>query len=358
MHVQIKNPIMKRKVFNTIVFSCCLFIFSLSNAQVGGNAIYNSNTLYQIDPAGVDLNLNTYNYSFSNLLEANVMINLKASSYVAIFSLSQQGKTIEEAEGAMQNRLEIFKKLLEQNNIAPQQLFIDPVSLVPVYEIEVLEKKVSKTFNEVPAGFEIKKSIHITFTDHTQINQLISIAARAEVYDLVKVDYVLQDMDQVLSRLRQEAMKILLNKKDELEKTGMHMRFTQLGEKYGSVYPIERYTQYIAYKAGMSPIIKVRNNKEQQQVQYNYAEKNRTIYYEKVSDKQFDKVINPVVSEPEVQVYLSLKAQYQFFDPETEKLQKANDDSMKQLQLEEMKLRVKEKEKDIELKGKKITGRK
>jgi len=342
---------MKKILLAAGSFLTSILLTPLAFAQIGGNAIYNSNTMYDLGQMGVDLSLNNYSYTFSNILEANVIVNVKASSYVAIFSLTQTGKTVEEAEAAMHNRVEIFKALLQQDNNL--KIFIDPVSLVPSYEIEVTEKKFSKTFNEVSTGFEIKKNVHITFNDHSQVNQLIAIAAKAEVYDLVKVDYVVNDLEAVIDQLRQEALKILVNKKTTFEKTGMHLRFSQLGEKYGSVYPIERYAQYYAYKTGMAPDYSVSYKKGQpQQVQYNEAEKNKTVYYEKVSDKQFDKVINPVAGEPMVQVYFSIKGQYEFYNPETEAAQKTYNDKMKQLQQEEMELRLLEKRKDIELKTK------
>ena len=64
------------------------------------------------------------------------------------------------------------------------------ISFVPVYQYET-EKKVfnRKTYNEVPAGFELKKNIHIKFSDPEQLNEFISILSNYEIYDLVRVDY-------------------------------------------------------------------------------------------------------------------------------------------------------------------------
>lgn len=334
---------------------CCL----TASAQIGGNAIYNgsnqgdyrSQSLY----GGVNLNLDPVNsYSFTSVLEANVMMNVKATSFVAIFSVTQHGATIEEADGMMQNRLSLFTKLMLEDNIGQENIFTDPVSLVPTYETEVINKKYSKTFNEVPTGFEMKKNVHVVFHNHRQINHIISMAAKAEIYDLVKADYVIDDLDKVLDKLRQEALGILLNKKQTIEKAGIHTRLTQVGEKYGSAYPIERYQQYYAYKTGTAPSYAAGYRRNQvQQVQYNYAEKNKTIYYEKVSDKQFDKVINPVVGEPMVQVYLSMKSQYQVYDPQAEASDKAYQERIRAMGEKEIALRLLEKEKQIEQIGKK-----
>jgi hypothetical protein len=332
----------------------CLYISSFSQAK--GNAVYDNTPL--ADPAnsaGVDLSLESNSYAFSNLLEANVMANVKASSYIAIFSLTQNGNTIEETENMMRTRIELFKKTLEGEN-AGWHVFVDPVSLVPSYEIEVTEKRFSKTFNEIPSGFEIKKNVHITFTDHEQVNRLIAIAAKAEVYDLVKVDYVVENMDKVLNELRQEALRILMDKKGTVEKAGMKIRFTQVGERYGSVYPVERYVHYYAYKTGTTPSY-VNRYKRSQQLEYNYADKNKTIYYEKVADKQFDKVINPAVPEPQVQVYITFKGMYELYDEKAEAENMAYQKKIKELQLQEMELNLQAKKKEIELKGKQVVKR-
>jgi hypothetical protein len=345
---------MKKLIFSSFVLLSTVLFVKKSEAQIAGNAVYangNSTYNYNAGSGGVDLNLASYSYTFSNIIEANVMMNVKATAYVAIFSITQHGNTIEEAETAMRNRVDIFKNLLQQSNTALSQVFVDPVSLVPEYEIELTEKKFSKTLNEVPSGFEIKKNVHITFKDQDEINNLVATAAKAEVYDLVKVDYSIPDMESVLAQLREKALAILLQKKTTLEKGGLHLRFNQMGEKYGSVYPLERYSQYYAYKTGVAPKFILQNKKgqPQQQVQYNYAEKNKTIYYDKVSDKQFDLIINPVVGEPEVQVYLSLKGQFEKYNPESEAADKAYAAKLRELDLRERELNLQLKTKELGL---------
>lgn len=331
-----------------------LFTAGTSIAQIAGNAVASGNVNFNNPGYGsnpVDLNITPYSSNFSQLMEANVMINVKASSFVAIFSITQFGKTVEEAENAMKVRTELFAAFLRQANSGALYVFFDPVSMVPTYEMELTEKKLSKTYNELPTGFEIKKNVHITFKEQNQVNEIVSIAAKAEVYDLVKVDYNVDDKDAILERLRNEALLILMNKKMLLEKTGIFTRFTNVGEKQGSAFPAERYANYTAFKAGTAPyqLAVYRKDKPAPAVQYNYADKQKTMYYEKVSDKQFDKVINPVVHEPMVQIYLSLKGQFSMYDPEKEAADKKYNDKIKELQLKEMELNLDLKRKQLEL---------
>jgi uncharacterized protein YggE len=346
-----------------IITLCIPFLLSfvICRAQIAGNSLYNNGSNQNVYNQqglynGVNLNLDPAgSYLFSTNLEASVMMNVKASAYVAIFSLTQHAATIEEADKMMEDRISALKSMLALEKIPSNQVFIDPISLVPTYETEVVNKKYSRTYNEIPAGFEMKKNIHITFKDQEYINRIITLAAKAEIYDLVKADYVIDDLDNILDQLRNDALSILLHKKAMIEKAGIYTRLIQVGEKYGSAYPQERYQQYYAYKTG-TPQVYASNYRKNpvQDVQYNYAEKNKTIYYEKVSDKQFDKVINPLVGEPMVQVYLSVKSQYQVYDPVTEASDKAYNERMRAISEKEAALRLLEKEKTIQQIGKPV----
>lgn len=345
---------MKKLIVSSSIFIWTLFISNPSSAQAAGNSVF-TNPAYQSAP--VNLSLSNYGSDFSSLLEANVMMNVKPGAYLAIFSLTQNGKTIEEVEAAMRSRTEIFKNMLEQFNTSSKDIFIDPVSMVPAYETEITEKKLSKTFNEVPVGFEMKKNVHILFHEQREINDIIAIAAKAEVYDLVKVDYDIENKDAILQQLRAEAFKILMSKKSVMENAGLHTRFINVGEVQGSASPAERYVQYTAYKTGTAPYhvanYNYKKDKAPQTIQYNYAEKQKTVYYDMVTDKQFDKVINPIVGEPMVQVYFSLKAQYVIYDPEQEKADRLYNDRVKQLQLAEMETNIEVKKKGDTSKAKK-----
>jgi uncharacterized protein YggE len=340
-----------------LFFSCCaiLLSFTATRAQIAGNAVYNNAHAPNNNRNVPDVNLaldRVYTYEFGNILEANVLLNVKATSFVAIFSLTQYAKSIEEADAMMNNRVENVKRLLAQENINTTQVFTDAISLVPTYDFEIVNKRFSKTLNEVPTGFEMKKNLHITFFKHEQINAIISTAARAEVYDLVKVDYVIDNLDELFLKIREDATAILMSKLKHLEATGIHARFNKIGEKKGSGYPFEHYAQYYAHKTGIAPHFAANYKKGQptQQLQYNYAEKNKTVYYEKISDRQFDKVINPVVNEPLVQVYISLKGQYEVFDPlqekgnaEMELLRRQWEIKEREMRLEEQRLNLDEK---------------
>lgn len=316
-----------------IFFPVLVFIISKSAAaQVSGNVNAMSGNYYSPQ---VSLQIPSQSSNFYSLLEANVMMNVKADSYVAIFSLAQYGSTTGEAEASLETRIKIFSEGLKKIGIIEEDIFFDPTTFLPTYETTLSEKKLSKTFNEVPTGYEIKKNVHILFKDQQQINEIVSVAAAAEVYDLVKVDYILENKDQILATLRNEALLILMQKKKIMESAGLFVRLNNIGEMNGTAFPSERYSSYTAFKSGVPPRV-IQNAKNKIEVTYNYADKSKTVYYDKVSDKQFDKIINPVVLEPVIQVYFSLKASYVLFDPEQEKNDKIYNEKLKELRIKDL----------------------
>jgi hypothetical protein len=120
-------------------------------------------------------------------------------------------------------------------------------SFVPVYEIETTRKLFSKTYQEVPAGFEIQKNIHVRFTDARILDRLVTAAAKEEIYDLVKVDFFVVDQERMLrhtANVRHQAPATETRqlrqssgfKVEESHRTG--------AEKNGAYFPLDRYTAY------------------------------------------------------------------------------------------------------------------
>lgn len=115
-------------------------------------------------------------YDNSVVFDADVMINMEASSYTAIFSVTDFGKTVIAADSAMSSRLKIFTDGLKKDSIAATDIHIDFISMLPVYEVEAQNKVFSNLATEVPAGFKIKKNVHVLFYDHTKLDQKIGRA--------------------------------------------------------------------------------------------------------------------------------------------------------------------------------------
>lgn len=226
--------------------------------------------------------------------------NVKATDYVAIFSLTQVGKTVKEVNSLIDARIQQVEQQLKQQT--GLQLHVDIISFVPMYEYEV-EKKIfsRKTYHEIPKGFEIKKNIHIRYKNPKLLHQILSICAASQIYDLVKVDYFVANLSKVKADLIAKA-RVFLQQKLANYQAVLGNEITtykkRLKDGFKVMYPIESYHSYKAYSSSSL------NTRKSSRV--NQVNKSRTMYYQPIVDKEFDFVINPVVVTPVVQVMYQL----------------------------------------------------
>lgn len=242
-------------------------------------------------------------YDNSVIFDADVMINMKASSYTAIFSVTDFGKTVIQADSAMSSRLKIFTDAMIKDSVLAENIHIDFISMLPVYEVEPQNKVFSNIATEIPAGFKIKKNVHVMFFDHTKLDLIITQAAKASIYDLVKVDYNVNDIQAAYDTLRKIAVEVIDMKRNTYSMMGFETTIMAMAEGYDSKYPEERYESYTAYLQGNSY-----NNQSQNPNQtVQTVEKEQTVFYNKVPYKQFDRVLNADLAEPGVQFYYKLR---------------------------------------------------
>ncbi|GJM31700.1 MAG: hypothetical protein DHS20C18_07010 [Saprospiraceae bacterium] len=265
-------------------------------AQVSGNVNYQN----QIHFSDKDINVNLPSNS-DLMLEVRGLSNVEADAYVAIFSLTQIGETADAVNSLMDERINNVEKSVKAK---PEvTFFVDMISFVPVYEYEV-EKKVfsKKTYNEIPQGFELKKNLHIQYTDPDFLEELITICAQSEIYDLVKVDYVADSLEQKKRELSSKA-KTLMDEKlkhyQEILGTDLTVFEKNLADGFSVFYPVEMYRSYQAFSNASLNLKKPAT--------VNTASKSTTQYYQPIIDKSFDFVINPIIVEPVIQVLYELK---------------------------------------------------
>lgn len=283
---------MKKLVFSILLASVSTPFFG----QISGNINYEN-------PGQILPNyMNTSNPS-QNQMIVNIkgLYNVKAESYLAIFSVTQVGKSEEEANEIIDSR--ISNSLKEIKIFKGIQTYIDMISFVPKYDYDVTRKLFSKrTYNEVPAGFEIKKNIHIKFTDPQQLDDFIKILSKNEIYDLVKVDYNISNLETVKMELAAKA-NLKIQEKIKSYETILGGNFANddksIVADYKVMLPVEMYKSYQAYNTATTFFQRSSN--------INTSEKNTTQFYQSVPIKEFDFVVNPVILEPVIQVMYEIK---------------------------------------------------
>ncbi len=240
------------------------------------------------------------------VLEVNAMMNMKADSYLAIFHVTQLGQSAEEADSLMNERINGVLRRVKEHGIKEQDVFTDMLSFIPVYELEATRKLFSKTYQEVPAGFEIQKNIHIKFTDARVLDKLVTAAAKEEIYDLVKVDFFVAQQSSCYDTLRMFATKLLQQKLANFEKLGLKVEDSHrlAAEKNGAYFPLDRYTTY--QSRSQSSL----NSRRKGQL-VNDVRKSNTHFYNKVPYGNFDIVLHAEITEPPVQYTYNLTMQCQ-----------------------------------------------
>lgn len=303
-----------------IIISISLVLICLTGqSQVSGNINYQTQIKFPDQYINIPAPRNYNEISLS----VKGMANVKADSYVAIFSLTQVGETTREVNKIMDNRVEqITKKINDEGEITS---YLDMISFVPVYEYEEEKKIFSKnTYNEIPKGFELKKNIHIQYTDPEHLNIIISACAESEVYDLVRVDYFCKNQEQFKKDLAQKAQEKIQEKIKRYE-TLMGIKLTDykryLNEGFKIVYPVEMYKSYQAYSS--SSLL------NQKRGQVNRASKSTSLYYQPIVEKEFDFVMNSEIVEPVIQIMYEIKLNL-YHQPEEKRQKEAQDKPQKE----------------------------
>ena len=235
------------------------------------------------------------------LVTAKGMANVKADHYIAIFTITQVGMNEQETNQIIDMR--IRESLNEIKKLPSVETFTDMVSFVPMYEF-IAEKKIfsRRTYNEIPKGFEMKKNLHIAFSNPEQLSEFIKILSKNEIYDLVRVDYYSTKLDEIKKELSNKVKNVLTEKVksyETLTESTFKSDDKSLSEGMTIKYPTEMYGSYEASNSTSLTNVRTTN--------LNLSDKNISRFYQPVFDKEYDYVMNPIVLEPVIQVLYEIK---------------------------------------------------
>jgi uncharacterized protein YggE len=240
----------------------------------------------------------------SMFVDADVLINVKADEYVAVFGISQEGATVVEANDKMDAVVKTFTALLKALHVRDSDIYVDFITQPKIYGYDVQEN----VAREKLAGFELKKNVSVHYADPELLDKLVAAAAKAQIYDLIKVDYVVKDINAVQATLREEASAVIKEKLAAYEKL-LGTKVKTLPEVYADRSAIYYPTQmYDSYTAAETESLTRPPNLSRLTVQQ--ARKERTFFFNGLDGNGFDRVVHPVLLEPVVQFTLYLKVKY------------------------------------------------
>ncbi len=241
----------------------------------------------------------------SMFVEANILMNVRADQYVAVFAVGHEGETLAECARKMDATVKSFTDEIRALGIAGTDIFVDFIAQHKIYGFDVT----GNIAKEKLVGFELKKNVSIRYTDPSRLDKLTSAAAQSQVFDLVKVDYIVNDLNKVQDKLTEEAARVLKQKTSRYQKL---LGITLLPpmqiyvEKFAIHYPTELYDNDTAAESESMSNAGYRQNYTTQ-----LARKNRTFYFNGLDADGFDDVITPAYNEPVVQCTLYLKVKYE-----------------------------------------------
>lgn len=247
--------------------------------------------------------------STSCYVDASVLMNVKADEYVVVFAISREGKDVGECQQKMDDTIRNFNTSLKALGVEPDDVFVDFIAQAKTYGFQI-EGNIAR---EKLVGFELKKNVSIHFTDKGMLDKFTAAAAKADIFDLVKVDYVVKDLDAVKDKLMAEAARIVKQKASRQEHhLGIKLipPMQVLAERQSAYFPSEMYDGYTAAETE-----DISANEVRQKYTVQGARKGRTFYFNGLDAGSFDAVIQPVITEPVVQFTLYLKVRYEIEQP-------------------------------------------
>ncbi len=294
-----------------ITFLLCSYFITIHSQELGNaNSVYSNQQVQQAIPAKNFEPHMQYNNGNVVTIKVRGIYNENNVRKVAYFGLTQLGKNIDEVNELMDARIKSVEQEIKKlgNSV---EFFVDMISFVPIYEFETEKKLFNKrTYNEVPKGFELKKNIHVAFSDGNLMNKIMAICGANEIYDLIKVDYISKDIEAVHDALRKQA-NLIYTKMVENHEFILGLDFSkkrkQFNEGFNVAYPKDRYNSYTAYS---SPQLNVKRKSVVTKVK-----KSPTMYYEPIYFLQEKFILNPEILEPSLQVIYEMQVIIQLTDP-------------------------------------------
>lgn len=236
-------------------------------------------------------------------ISINALANQTADAYLAIFNVIQQGKTAEETNQLLNQRLELLLADLKTLGLGPDAVHIDLVNFLPRYEYDVSKKVFSKkTYTEIPKGFELQKNLHIRYRQPALLEKILTAAAKQEIYDIIKVDYFIDQPQVIYQQLRDAAFQYLAVVRDQYRRNGINLDSAQVqpAENAWVAYPANRYERYQAFSS--EPL----EAGAERGAIVNSAEKPVARFYNAIPPNDYDIVINPEILQPAIQFSYNL----------------------------------------------------
>ena len=139
------------------------------------------------------------------------MVNSAPDAFVAVFRVAREAPTAIESNQKVNTQIEQFLNAAGKLGVNRSNTYVDMITQNRIYDFAPSN---DNTIREKLSGFETKKTVAVKYKDRAMLEKLISAAAQASIFDLIKVDYVVNDLSKIRSRLLEEATGVIKQKEE------------------------------------------------------------------------------------------------------------------------------------------------
>lgn len=284
-----------------------LIISTLSFSQFGGNQVYSNSNQYGYQYSqSVSSNPSILSNDSILTITTNVLLHQVADQYVLTVGMNQEALTVLDCNTLINERISRLKKKLTSFGIEEEDVYVDFVTQTKIYDYEVEREQAT----QIETGFEIKKNINLRFKNIDLIDVIIESCSEEKIYDIINLEYIVDDINEVYEKLMSEAMQIAENRKNtflQYSSKELAGEYRLVGDNFNSTFP---KTQYKQYEAKESSTLSVYSKNYNEHYIRKEARKNKTFYYQGIPVSGFDKVIGH--DSPDISVQHSLTITVQF----------------------------------------------
>lgn len=292
---------MKSILISTVLLFSILSVFG----QEGGNYLMgnmgNSSNYYSTYTAPSSSRVYLSDSTF--LIQANVMMNVIADSYVATFGVSEISTSLTDANAKIDERINKFIAALTKSGVSMSDIYVDMTT-----QTLLADYKVNGNYAEqYISGYEQKKNVIVKFKKIEELDNMVLAASEQGIYDLAKVDYIVTDINKIYTQLFQTALEVINSKKAlYIQATNIKLKPESqiFNESFLCYYPSQLYKSYTINVSTL--FYDYSSNQKRKDLP-----RNTTYFYDKVNYSGFDKVINPVVTEPAVEYVMFLQIKFE-----------------------------------------------
>lgn len=274
----------RMKILTTI---CSFTVFLYLNAQISGNQVYQNKSInHKQTPAETT---SIYSTDSTLVITSKVLLNKLAKLYSMTIGVNSIAKTVVEANQITNKKIENVKRKLKNLGIKKGDLFVDFVSETKIYDHTVEDGKIKEYFD----GFSIRKNLIIETSKLSNIDKIINYCSEQEIYDVVKVDYKSEDIEEINEDLFDQAITISKNKMKRFSDNSsieLTDKYRIVSESFKIYYPKNLYKQYTeAFETSLV------NNYYSSNYIKKEVRKERTFYYDGINTKiGVDKIIDEI----------------------------------------------------------------